>query len=345
MSNLNPYVTKDYSPLTQGVTGSLDFRKTNSTQSISNVFVATATYNLGLINLLVKKIGTPTGQIFAQVFQDNGGGILILKGTSDVFDVSALPSTWDVPVDFTFTNSVSITSGTTYRIVLVSTINISTSNYLSVGCDLGSTHAYSFDGTNWISQTNLTVCFVAKGLRCLVRINLDTNIISNLTAWYNLIYSNTFDTSSAVIVHDINNIQQTGFISTNINSDNELIFEYDYYNNTQSGLSAGIDKSIVLLVEGVSLDPSKTIFTIRPGINEVTLSSTPIQYFNRSSLFIFNQPIASSIWVITHNLNTYPTIIVIDSSGNICYGDMQYNSINQLTITFSAGFSGTAYLR
>lgn len=58
----------------------------------------------------------------------------------------------------------------------------------------------------------------------------------------------------------------------------------------------------------------------------------------------FNQVSASSVWTITHDLERFPSVTVVDSSGNLVIGDVDYVSNLELTITFSAPFSGTAYL-
>lgn len=60
--------------------------------------------------------------------------------------------------------------------------------------------------------------------------------------------------------------------------------------------------------------------------------------------FTYNQSPASAIWTITHNLNKFPNYTVIDSSGDEVEGDVTYINNTQLTLTFSAAFSGTAYL-
>lgn len=60
--------------------------------------------------------------------------------------------------------------------------------------------------------------------------------------------------------------------------------------------------------------------------------------------FVHVQGPAASAWVITHGLGKYPTVRVVDSAGDECEGEIVYGSLNQLTITFSAPFSGTAYL-
>jgi hypothetical protein len=52
----------------------------------------------------------------------------------------------------------------------------------------------------------------------------------------------------------------------------------------------------------------------------------------------------SDIWVIPHNLGFYPNVTVIDSGGSTVEGEVVYTSINSLTLIFTAGFSGTAYV-
>ncbi len=60
--------------------------------------------------------------------------------------------------------------------------------------------------------------------------------------------------------------------------------------------------------------------------------------------FTFTQNTPTATWVVVHNLGNYPTALVYDSSGNECEGSIVQDSINQMTITFSAAFSGVAYI-
>ena len=65
--------------------------------------------------------------------------------------------------------------------------------------------------------------------------------------------------------------------------------------------------------------------------------------------YTHNQSSTSGTWTITHNLNRFPSVTVVDSADTIVYGTVVYNSANQLTITFFQGgsalaFSGKAYL-
>ncbi len=56
------------------------------------------------------------------------------------------------------------------------------------------------------------------------------------------------------------------------------------------------------------------------------------------------QSLPAAVWTITHNLGKKPSVEVIDSAGDNWFGVVAYLSDNQLTITFSAAFSGDAYL-
>ena len=65
--------------------------------------------------------------------------------------------------------------------------------------------------------------------------------------------------------------------------------------------------------------------------------------------YTHNQSSTSDTWTITHNLNRFPSVTVVDSADTIVYGTVVYNSANQLTITFFEGssalaFQGKAYL-
>ncbi len=60
--------------------------------------------------------------------------------------------------------------------------------------------------------------------------------------------------------------------------------------------------------------------------------------------FVFTQLSPQTVWSITHNLNSYPSVTVVDSAGTVVEGDPQYLSANALTVTFSSAFSGAAYL-
>ena len=60
--------------------------------------------------------------------------------------------------------------------------------------------------------------------------------------------------------------------------------------------------------------------------------------------FVFNQNVASNLWEISHNLNKFPSVSVVDSGNNIVIGEVVYIDENNLQVVFTAPFSGKAYL-
>ena len=60
--------------------------------------------------------------------------------------------------------------------------------------------------------------------------------------------------------------------------------------------------------------------------------------------YVHDQMTSSATWVITHNLGKHPSVTVIDSSNALCEGHVAYDSLIQITVTFSAAFAGHAYL-
>jgi len=85
-------------------------------------------------------------------------------------------------------------------------------------------------------------------------------------------------------------------------------------------------------------------------ITEVKLAFDPVTHdelvgvdFTPDSYYHV-QIAASAFWVVTHNLDFYPNVTVIDSAGTVIIGDVNYLNANTVTISFSAPFSGRAYL-
>lgn len=59
---------------------------------------------------------------------------------------------------------------------------------------------------------------------------------------------------------------------------------------------------------------------------------------------VHTQSSPSTTWVITHELKGRPSVTVVDSAGTMVIGEVTYNSDTQVTVNFTAAFSGFAYL-
>ena len=60
--------------------------------------------------------------------------------------------------------------------------------------------------------------------------------------------------------------------------------------------------------------------------------------------FVHTQAVAAAVWTITHNLNRHPSVTVIDSAGDLVFGDVHYVNTNQITVTHGGATGGVAYL-
>ncbi len=87
-----------------------------------------------------------------------------------------------------------------------------------------------------------------------VEITVGPVAVSDPNAWYRVMYADgvggaDFDTSGAVTVKDSSNNDVNGNVAANA-SNLKISFPYGYDTNTQAGLPAGVDKAMVVLVEG-----------------------------------------------------------------------------------------------
>jgi hypothetical protein len=60
--------------------------------------------------------------------------------------------------------------------------------------------------------------------------------------------------------------------------------------------------------------------------------------------FEFIQAAPSTNWSIQHDMDKFPSVAVVNNNNVLMYGNITYVDKNNLTINFSAGFSGKAYL-
>jgi hypothetical protein len=74
---------------------------------------------------------------------------------------------------------------------------------------------------------------------------------------------------------------------------------------------------------------------------KIPLSQIPDATFNT---YTYYQITPSDNWVIKHNLNRYPSVTIVDSSGNVVVGEVKYIDNNTINISLVGVFAGTAYL-
>ena len=75
---------------------------------------------------------------------------------------------------------------------------------------------------------------------------------------------------------------------------------------------------------------------------ELSWDSDPLPLIPKR--FTHNQSSASSSWSITHTLDGFPSVTVVDSAGTVVVGTVSYNSTSSVTVSFESAFAGKAYL-
>jgi hypothetical protein len=81
-----------------------------------------------------------------------------------------------------------------------------------------------------------------------------------------------------------------------------------------------------------------------PPVGSPILVSFAATSAGRPSSYTHAQGSPATVWVIPHNLGFRPNVTVEDSAGTTIEGEIVHDSADQLTLTFSAAFSGVAYL-
>lgn len=115
---------------------------------------------------------------------------------------------------------------------------------------------------------------------------------------------------------------------------------------TASGSSADI------IIQSDDFSPIKTIDVEIPGpISVVSIidqgpmgPAGPAGASGYSLTFEWDQNTPSSLWEITHTLNKYPSVTIVDSTYNMCMGKITYISDTRVNVEFNGSFSGRAYL-
>lgn len=83
-------------------------------------------------------------------------------------------------------------------------------------------------------------------------------------------------------------------------------------------------------------DADKIVQTTNTGRIDLTVQS--------AETYVHNQLSVSNSWSVSHPLRKFPSVIAKDSGGTQIEGHVAYIDENSLTISFSFGISGTAYL-
>lgn len=125
----------------------------------------------------------------------------------------------------------------------------------------------------------------------------------------------------------------------------DLLVDADFAQNTDTNavilpynfdIFAGVDWAEIL--------NKPFLFTNTTNNQILRYDSNEEKFVNKDWNFVHNQANPSSSWSVTHNLNKFPSVTIVDTAGTEVEGSVTHTGPNELTITFSAPFSGKAYV-
>lgn len=91
----------------------------------------------------------------------------------------------------------------------------------------------------------------------------------------------------------------------------------------------------------VSSTSTSSIAVSKPSVNVAVTGVIASSSGDKN--YVHDQASPNSTWTITHNLNKRPAVSVVDSAGTQIICDVQYDSDNQVTLTFDDSTAGKAY--
>lgn len=105
----------------------------------------------------------------------------------------------------------------------------------------------------------------------------------------------------------------------------------------------------------VSTVSENTSFIVKESVDTVLVDSGNVGEIVRTGVlgpisagsdkyYRHDQSTASDTWTITHPLDKYPSITIVDSAGDEVEGAVNYVGLTTIVVSFSAAFSGSAFL-
>ena len=125
---------------------------------------------------------------------------------------------------------------------------------------------------------------------------------------------------------------------TLIYSNNGLRLIFSLENSGIAGFFNGAELTVVNVTQSSTRKVTGIRYIDGPSCNVPTSEITGDKHFTHT------QALPSLIWSITHNLEKMTSVTIQDDSGNTVLGEINYTSIDTITITFISAVSGVAYL-
>jgi len=83
---------------------------------------------------------------------------------------------------------------------------------------------------------------------------------------------------------------------------------------------------------------------LKPGTLEIGVPGPQGPQGLPPDTYVHEQDVPSDTWEVEHNMDKFPSVSIIDSSGRLVIGEVEYVNENKVIVEFTAGFAGKAYL-
>lgn len=104
------------------------------------------------------------------------------------------------------------------------------------------------------------------------------------------------------------------------------------------------DEAERLSISVVASDHGKYALQLDTNTEWMLVNHDPVAWKRRDGGYEHTQGVPETTWSVTHNLDKFPAVTVVDSDGYEVEGQVTYLSRNAVQLDFAAAFSGKAYL-
>lgn len=133
-------------------------------------------------------------------------------------------------------------------------------------------------------------------------------------------------------------------LTTYIQQVYRLLVDFDYMQSVDTNsIISPYNFDIFVGIDWTLITNKPFVFTSPTNKQILLYDTSTSKWINSDWGYVHSQNSPSTSWTITHNLNKYPSVTIVDSAGTVVEGDISYTNTNLVVVTFSSIFSGMAY--
>lgn len=124
-----------------------------------------------------------------------------------------------------------------------------------------------------------------------------------------------------------------------------MLIEYDQSRNISAKeMVRSLAASTRRAVEESKIENQERLQEVERELVKLKAAQSKPAVISTDKHYTHNQTTSSAEWRITHNLDKFPAVEVVDSAGTAVIGDVTYIDTNTVVVKFKSQFKGKAYL-